>query len=90
MPTCFSCLPCRVFGLREDFQQLLIRQEEEAWEKETLLLQVVIKAFEDHLQELIGLFQPPRHLVDGYHLQHMLVLKPATREQFSLKQVSLG
>lgn len=56
MPSCFSCLPCGVFGLREDFQQLLIGQEEEPWEIETLLLQVVIETFEDHLQKLTGLF----------------------------------
>ena len=45
----------RVFGLREDLQQLVVRQEEEAGKREALRLEIVRQPFLDGLQQLVAL-----------------------------------
>ena len=70
-------LPGGIFGLREDLQQLVIGEEEEAGEEEAFLLQIVVQTLQDQLQEPIGFLQFLQHHVYGHHCEHMFVLTPA-------------
>ena len=36
-------MPGRVLGLRQDLEQLIVREEEKPWEVETLLLQILVE-----------------------------------------------
>jgi len=65
--------PGWILGLRQDLQQLVVGQEEEAREEETLLFQIGVEALEDELQEFVGLFESVEHFVDLDHGHGMLV-----------------
>ncbi len=50
-----------VFGLGENLQHLIIGEEEESREKESLLFKVGVEAFQDLLQEFIGALEFLKH-----------------------------
>ena len=60
-------LPAWVLGFAEDFQKLFVGEEEKPGEIEPLLLQVLVEASLDELQELSWLPEPLQNLV---HVQH--------------------
>lgn len=43
-----------VLGLREDFQHLIIGEEEEAGKEQTLLLKVSVQALQDLVQKIVA------------------------------------
>lgn len=62
----FLIPPAWILGFTQNLQQLLIGQEEEPGEVESLLLQVLIEPSLDQLQQLRGLTETLKDLV---HLQ---------------------
>ena len=44
--------PRWIFGLRQDFQQFVVGQEEKTWEIETLPLQIFIETLKAMIQQL--------------------------------------
>ena len=45
------------FSLAENFQELIVREEEEAGEEKAFLLQVVVETFHNLIQQSVGLLK---------------------------------
>ena len=69
--------PERILGLREDLQHLVVGEEEEAGEEESLLLQVGVETLVDAVQHavtLLQLLQEAHHAGRGQHVRVLLHL----------------
>lgn len=60
--------PGWILGLRQDLEQLAVREEEEPGEALPLSLEVVVEALSDQVQQLVRLLQLLQDAVDLNHL----------------------
>mmetsp|Transcript_131415 Transcript_131415/g.420604 ORF Transcript_131415/g.420604 Transcript_131415/m.420604 type:complete len:580 (+) Transcript_131415:436-2175(+) len=65
---------CRILGLRQNHQQLVVGQEEESGERQPFCLQVVVQVLLDGIQLLVRICEARKQVLDVGYIQDVRVL----------------